>query len=313
MSARHATWSAVTALLFSAVACGAASSPARMDGAADIRGAEIPGTSSDPGTATSGGSGSTGPSGSAGAVGSTGMQYDGSLRLLSTATQALEISAPILPRVDVLYEAEGPAYPASQQEREALADDATLLFPDLLVACQVAGYAIKPLSGSLTQSDLLANYEQVALCAYELYTAKPYWIPKLLLDVDICTRRLGGEWRMIQEADLAAITADQYQQIAALLPAPSDPMRAAWYEYYFTQLAFVITSAGGIARVDLSPTATARISPLRTGGCSPTAEALGYCTPTTPIGSDLTRHLEPDAPGLTLRCIRGPSSVEQRT
>jgi hypothetical protein len=38
----------------------------------------------------------------------------------------------------------------------------------------------------LTPAELSANYDLIAQCSYEQYTAKPYWVPQYIDDVDIC-------------------------------------------------------------------------------------------------------------------------------
>ena len=66
----------------------------------------------------------------------------------------------------------------------------------------------------LSPAQLATNYDQVGRCAYEQYTAKPYWIPKLVDDVDICGTEMGTGWRLISEADLASFSEADLQKVA---------------------------------------------------------------------------------------------------
>jgi hypothetical protein len=174
-------------------------------------------------------------------------------------TTRIEVSAPIFPNVLVMYPGAGPNYPTTQAGREQLVRDSALTFEFLLEECSKAGYTITPApdGGTLTQAELAANYNEIAKCSYERYTAKPYWIPKLLSDVDVCGLMLGTGWRMITEADLASMTTADFQYLSDVLS--STAAGSSFGAFYFSLEIFAKAADGSIAHGSLSPTAPKRI------------------------------------------------------
>jgi len=222
-----------------------------------------------------------------------GLQYDGSVAFVHAAGLDLlpagaspahvEISAPILPDVTVLYAREGAAFPAALADEEALADDAALRFDDLLVECDAdPAYAdivvARPGDPPPSPADLARNYELVAECAYVHHTSKPYWIPKLVADVDVCGRTLGADWRVLGEADVAALSTADLEFVRDTLSS-ADPGLGG---LYFSLDAYAKEAGGHLAVAHLDPAAAARIDAL-------------------PVPSDFTQHLEG---GIGLRCMR---------
>jgi hypothetical protein len=194
--------------------------------------------------------------------------------------ERVEISAPILPNVLKLYET---PFPATLDSEKAMAHDAALTFDFLLGDCAADYPAITP-PGSvtvLTGDQINANYDAVAQCSYEKHSAKPYWIPKLVSDVDICGTELGAGWRLISEADLATLSEADFQFVQDTLA----PLAAGtfWGPFYFSLKVWLRTQDGGLAVGDLSAGVTgSRVSPLG-------------------VSADSTTHYEG---GLALRCIR---------
>ena len=199
-------------------------------------------------------------------------------------TLVTSLSAPIFPQVLTLYAAEGANFPVSAEDRAALVDAAALTFRFLIGHCSEADgkYAITP--APTTADEIANNYSEIARCAYEQFTAKPYWIPQLVEEVDICARTLGEEWHLLSEKDVAAFSEDDFAFIEKTLAGVGG--ESNWGNFYFSLHAYVRSSDGTLARADLTPGVTGpRITPL---AVAPGTEAWA-------------RHLEGD---LSLRCIR---------
>jgi hypothetical protein len=220
--------------------------------------------------------------------------------LLSTAAQAVEIvevSAPIFPRTPVLYAQEGANYPSTQAARESLVTNASLTFDELLQACapQYPGISLQNGNGNgngnggngnLSQQQLAANYQLVAQCSYEQYTAKPYWIPQLVSDVTICEQELGPDWHLLTEADINGFSPQDFQFFQNTLTDASNAggNTSFWGFFYFGLKVFIRAADGSIQQGDLTPGVSVRVAPL-----------------TYPQGWTAQQHYEG---GLALRCIR---------
>jgi hypothetical protein len=180
------------------------------------------GTGGAAGDTGTGGGAAGHPAGGAGATGGSGggepaaFQYDGSVAFapsIIVTPQRVQISAPILPRLLVIYT----TFPADLDGEKKMAHNAALLFDWLLPQCAplYPKITLAPSDGTpLTPTQLAVNYDQVGLCAYMQYTSKPYWIPKLIDDVDICGTEMGVGWRLITEADIASLTEADFQRLA---------------------------------------------------------------------------------------------------
>ncbi|MFM2153897.1 MAG: hypothetical protein RL199_2332, partial [Pseudomonadota bacterium] len=203
---------------------------------------------------------------------------------VAEAVEVVDFSAPILPKTAVLYAGEGANYPTTPASRLDLALDASLTFENLLLECAplYPGITLQTAGGApLTRAQLDDNYELVAQCSYERYTAKPYWIPQLLADVDVCGAVLGSDWTLPTEADLASLSVADYQFLEETLAAASG--QSGWGNFYFSIKVFVRAADGSVQQGDLSPAAATRVMPL-----------------SFPSGSGPTAHYEA---GLALRCL----------
>jgi len=238
------------------------------------------------------GAGGSDGGGAGGVAGSTvtttaALQYDGSLAFAPAVVVGparVEISAPILPRLDVIYA----PFPTTLDGETAMAHDAALLFDWLLPRCAplYPTITLAPADGSaLSSAQLAINYDQVGLCAYEKYTSKPYWIPKLVDDVDICGTEMGPDWRLITEADLASLTDADFRAVADTWSLRS--IGGQGLGFFFSSLAiWVRANDGAIKAGTLAPGVTGdRVTPLQ-----------------LQAGWSLTQHYEGE---LGLRCIRG--------
>jgi hypothetical protein len=201
----------------------------------------------------------------------------------SAIVEQVEISAPILPRVSVLYPAEGANFPRASADIATLAHDAALTFDFLLGICPAthAGITIPgPGDPPTTPAQNAANFEALANCAYTDFVSKPYWIPALVDQVDICGTELGPTWHLIGEDDVNNLTETDAQALADALSTPN--AGSFFGNFYFSLHVWVRGTDGSLKRGDLSP------------GASPRVTAL-------PAAATSTTHYESD---LGLRCIR---------
>ena len=199
-----------------------------------------------------------------------GIQISGSIgfALSQDKKTRLEFSAPINPRVFVLYGGDGANYPTTPSGEAALAHSAALTYPYLLAAC-VADYpGIKiPASDKevLSPMQLNLNYNLVAECAYTKYISKPYWIPQLIDDVDICGTELGADWRLPTEADLATLKDSDYDFINRTLTLVNTGMLPGQYNsgaIYFALNTYLRGADGTLKLGDLTSGVTNRVTDL---------------------------------------------------
>lgn len=198
--------------------------------------------------------------------------------------ELVEISAPILPRVSVLYPAEGSNFPQTTADQATLAHDAALTFDFLLPTCAAShpGTIVIPGPGDppTTPAQNAANFEAIANCAYTDFVSKPYWIPALVDQIDICGTELGTDWHLISEADVSSLSDADLQTITDALSTPN--ASSYFGNFYFSLHVWVRAADGTLQRGDLSPGVTTRLSVL-------------------PVAMTSTTHYESD---LSLRCIR---------
>lgn len=225
-----------------------------------------------------------------------GLQSSGAIgfALASDSKTRLEFSAPITPRTDVLYAAEGAKYPSAPADQAALAHNASLTFKFLLSQCAADYPGTKqPTSDAevLSAPQLNRNFNAVAQCAYEKFTAKPYWIPQLINDVDICATELGSDWRLPTEADVTGLKAEDIAFLGSTLTDIASgtgmmPGAWTWGSYYFSLTCYVRGSDGTLKLGDLGSGVADRVT------------ALG-------IAADQYKdHLEHLGNPLSLRCVR---------
>jgi len=203
-------------------------------------------------------------------------QYNGALMFTPVVVgkpERVEISAPILPRTSVIYA----PFPTSLAGEQTMAHDAALLFDWLLPQCAplYPTITLAPADGSaLTPAQLATNYDQVGLCAYQQYVAKPYWIPKLVDDVDICGTEMGAGWRLITELDLASLTESDFQTVSDTWNLHASGGGGLGF-FYSTLAIWVRAADGTIASATLAPGVSgSRVAPLPPG-ISPTVHFEG--------------------------------------
>lgn len=229
-----------------------------------------------------------------------GLQYSGSVALFSitktgpddqpdaSAEAWVELSAAILPKTKVLYAGEGSNYPTTQQGQAKLAHDSALTFATLLRECQPLYPGIvlwQEGDAPLSDAQVFTNYQQLEACAYERYLAKPYWIPQLIQDVDICRQEIGPGWRMPTEADVLRLSGASVQIVQETLDgvqnASSHP--GSWY---FSLAVWVLRDDGTVGAATLQPGGAPGITSLISSNGMPFDPRVHY------------------EGGLTLRCLR---------
>lgn len=209
------------------------------------------------------------PCGSAASISAQGLQYSGSVSLLrtkpgTTQLQRLSVSAPIHPATLTLYAGQGVAYPTTLAGQEKLAKDSALTFCFLIGQCAPSYPQIKTVE-PLSPAELETNYAAIAECAYTQYGAKPYWIPQLLQDVEVCTLMLGTGWHMPTEGILNELTEAEYTVLKQKLSA------FGGVSTYFNLFVWVRDKNGAIALGDMNPGVSPRVTPLPVSG-----DALTY-------------------------------------
>jgi len=197
--------------------------------------------------------------------------------------QRIEISAPILPNMIVWQYKGGAGYPGTPAERLALVTDSTYSYEFLLASCAPNYPIVLAAPGQqLSKVEIEANYDQVSRCAYERFGAKPYWVPKILNDLDVCATKLGAGWRLPTEADLATFTEADYQFFKDTM---SIGQGADWFprQFYFSLDLYVRGNDGT----------------LRVGNMTP---GVQHVSP-NPVGSLTQLHVGDGRP-VGVRCVR---------
>lgn len=186
-----------------------------------------------------------------------GLQPNGAIGLAAGMKARVEISAPILPDADVWQHKGGTGYPASTADALALVTSTTYTYEALLSGCRSKYPTIVvPAAGhGLTAAQLTNNYDQVSRCAYVEYGAKPYWMPQILNDVDVCVEKLGAEWHLLSESEVSGFSEGDFMlmQTTMALPRGTDTFPR---DFYFSLDAYVRGTDGSLKYGDLNLGAT---------------------------------------------------------
>ncbi len=133
----------------------------------------------------------------------------------ATGSKSPELSAPLAPCVLALNR-QG-FYPPEREARERMGEEASLTFPYFLQACAESYSITRPGPQGLTPAQAHDNYANVARCTFETHYGKPYWLPELVSDVDLCGRVLGSDWRLPTEKTLAKFNGRHRELLAGAL------------------------------------------------------------------------------------------------
>lgn len=203
----------------------------------------------------------------------SGLQYDGSIARPRDGAQN-ELSAPLFPDATVFQQFQDASVygSLSSAQRTALVDDDVRTFEQLLNDCAASYPAIK-LEGEggapLTAAEIATNYAEVARCGYEVYGAKPYWVPSHVADVDICGRKLGDGWRLPTEADVAGWQESDFEFFKDTLTIPGSDEH-----WYYSLEVYLRATDGTIKLANLAPQ-TEHVSSLPVSGSDLDALYIG--------------------------------------
>lgn len=203
---------------------------------------------------------------------SDGLQYEGSILTHTSSTGArVELSAPLFPDMTGFQQFQSPtAYPAmSAADRAKLVDERVKTFDELLALCAPTHPGIvawKAGDAPLSLAQLQSNYDEVARCGYEQFGAKPYWVPQLLADVDVCEQKLGADWHLPTVPTIELLTADDFAIFASTMTAlPGND----WFpvQFYYQLRLYARDADGKLVLANLAP-ATTHVSPLPVSGAA---------------------------------------------
>jgi len=197
-----------------------------------------------------------------------GLQYAGAIGLGQPGEEHITLSAPLFPDARVFQQfQDGSVYPTlGSAERAALLDD-VYTFGDLVPLCAPTYPAIKqqsPGGPPLTPAEIATNYDEVARCAYEVYGAKPYWVPQHVNDVDICALELGEAFRLPTEADVLAFEESDFAFFQVTL-ADQPGQDTFPIHFYYSLDVYVRGNDGALALGNLAP-GTDHVVPLPVSG-----------------------------------------------
>jgi len=184
-----------------------------------------------------------------------GLKADGSIVVAADGSApGFAMSAPLTACTPKLYDFRGTDYPVGSAEMARAVDGVVISFDSLLAECAADDPSITlPKAGKpLSEAEKATNFRQVGECAYRVFPIKGYWIPKLLIDIDVCDRALGTGWHMPTEAETVRITHDQ---ATVLFRPPQSPSLGNAN----TLSIFVRTEARGLAVADLGSNSPLKI------------------------------------------------------
>lgn len=154
------------------------------------------------------------------------------------------ISAPIFPiSILEIYKYQGDNYPVDKAVRLKLARDNFKSYEYMLNQCASKTQGIV-LGDNLTDEQIMQNYQLTADCSYTYFLSKPYYLPQLVADVDICQEALGGTFRMISEADMRTFGPEFYRELNGVL-ALSGSNRTSG-RFYFSTVTYIRGDDGKI-------------------------------------------------------------------
>jgi hypothetical protein len=189
---------------------------------------------------------------------------DGAMNLVADGPSVYEISAPLFPLIDKLYANEAEKYPSTSEAKTSLAKEGFMTFEKIRDKCiseKYAGIKAETSGASLTPKERADNYSKIASCAYEKYTSKPYSIPQLVSDVDLCQLHLGSDWNMLKDADIQSFTSKMFNNIRTTYSQVNSE-EFSWSAFYFSLATYARGSDGKLKVGSLYPEATKRVADI---------------------------------------------------
>jgi len=171
------------------------------------------------------------------------------------------VSAPLFPRFMVFYEIEGESYPESAEATLEWIDreNPVMAFPEMMEFClehepYASQITVAPEGTELSAEALAANYVAISDCAYDVelgFRSKPYWIPRVLEQVDVCQNELGDGWSLPTEAFVMDQEPSFFEEYASLNGAEVTPENNA--SMYFSLSLYVRGNDGRLKVATLEP------------------------------------------------------------
>jgi len=173
----------------------------------------------------------------------------------------LTLSAPLFPRHTILEALEAPNYPANPETvAEFLAtNDPIYSFEEMLLFCSErppysADITLPTEGREMTDEEIAMNYHIISLCTYDEeigFHSKPYWIPQIIIDVDICATELGEGWALMTEEFVASRDDAFFQTLSDTHYAEDTGIDHA--SFYFSLAVFIEGTDGSLKVANLQP------------------------------------------------------------
>jgi hypothetical protein len=175
----------------------------------------------------------------------------------------VEVSAPILPLRMIANLNSGTNFPSTPECERALVVAASKTYAALLPEAAAGDNTLTllPDGGSLTPQQLQANYSGTALYAYNHYDSKPYWIPRLVDDVDVCGLHLGSDWHLPTQDEVESFTQADLTFLRDTV-AGADVNGTQFGSFFFSLHMFVRARDGTLQVGNLTPGAVTRVFPI---------------------------------------------------
>ncbi len=167
----------------------------------------------------------------------------------------ITISAPLFPISAVIYELESPNYPDDPAAVSAWLDDrqGVYSFQEMLTSCSsIPPYSdeiLIPDDRELTPVEITTMYNAVAACSYDQdagFGSKPYWIPQIILDVDLCQNELGDGWSLMTEEFVRSRSPQFFEELKETHAAED---RGDDHASFYFSLAVYIQGSDGLLKV----------------------------------------------------------------
>ncbi len=155
-------------------------------------------------------------------------------------TNGVYLSAPLFPDIKYMQQWDGGGY--DHANKEEWISEKIYSFDFIRDSCIELDYDIKVQdnnNNNLTTDELNDNYLQVADCAYSNFTSKPYFVPQLMADKDICKEKLGSEWRLPTENDIYNLSDYFYHEVVTTLYNTAGSNLSRFANAYFSLAIFV--------------------------------------------------------------------------
>lgn len=186
---------------------------------------------------------------------------DGSVSL-GSQDSFVRLSSPILPDMVIFQMFQNPEYYNSHLSKiYSMINNSMYSFSDLVLLCNNAGYHIN--IDSLNHTKVSAyNYSQIAKCGYDILGLKPYYVPKMISDYEICQYKLGKGWRLPTETEVLSWPSAYFTDLMNSLTAGSLSVDDFWANSYFSLFIYIRGNNGTVKIANLYPDSFPKILDL---------------------------------------------------